>query len=216
MEKPALDHYGSSYTALMWDGLNGYAVLPSANRSSRWSEIFARSFVLQPRIQTTFDSVLVVGQRPTDSAVLPVIRRYGSIDFWVNEVCTQIFAAYPNLIVRYKAHPREIRAGKPYFIPKGVVDYSMKSLEDALSNVVAVITMSGTVGVDAVLKGIPVISYDPGSLVWNCSSHSINCLPDCPLKYCQHLFNNLAYTMWTTDEITAGTALKFMFNPDNF
>jgi hypothetical protein len=65
------------------------------------------------------------------------------------------------------------------------------------------ITLNSSVGVQAVLDGIPTVTMDDGAMAWDVTSHSIDAEPVTPVR--QEWAHRLAWTQWTDDEIKEGT-----------
>ena len=75
-------------------------------------------------------------------------------------------------------------------------------------NVRRAITLNSSVGVDTVLRGIPTVAIDEGSMAWDVTSHDPEktITPD-RKKWLQWL----SCTQWHWDEIEAGRPIKHLF-----
>lgn len=70
------------------------------------------------------------------------------------------------------------------------------------------VTLNSSVGVLAVMQGIPTITMDEGAMAWDVTGHSLNDIrtPD-RLPWCHWL----AWTQWSHDEIREGKPIAHLF-----
>ena len=77
-------------------------------------------------------------------------------------------------------------------------------ITEQIKNAWCVVTFSSGAGIDAVLNGIPTIACDPGSMVSELTSHSLNRIES---PYCGDIktwANKIAYCQWNIDEFESG------------
>lgn len=83
-------------------------------------------------------------------------------------------------------------------------------LDIQLRRACGVATYNSNSGVDAALAGVPVMAQDEGSMVWDISAHSISELMEFNYPDRAQWVYNLAYTQWTLEEMSDGTAWKHL------
>ncbi len=103
----------------------------------------------------------------------------------------------------FRPHPKDLN----YLVPKGAL-FSNNSLEVDLAGARGVVTLSSTVGVDAVLAGKPVLAYDPISMVYDIAGHHVEQFPETMDR--EQWAHNLAYCQWTEKEIRNGEAWEHL------
>ncbi len=178
------------WTSLGYNGLNGQADFCNVNSPpDRWE---SHKYLMKPW-NPGKDYVLLIGQIPADSSCSHV-----NIQQWYVESIMKT-RAIQDLPIVYRHHPDYRNPS----IPCGI-DVIGGSLEDCLKGAAYVITFSSTVGVDALLAGIPVVAVDPISMAWPLAGHSVKEVP--PMSDRQQWAYDLAYTQWTEQEIRSGAA----------
>lgn len=182
-----------SWTSLAWNGLNGKAEFPSPIDDG--GERFRKHFQLMPW-KDGGEYILIMGQVPGDASLegknmLP----------WYELIAAEAKEKY-GLPVKFRPHPMAIRRGM-YQSPRGV-EVSVKSLEDDLSRAALVITYNSNSAVDAVVSGVPALSFDRGSMAYPVTGHSIGELVK-PSR--EQWAYKLAWMQWSLSEIRSGAAL---------
>jgi hypothetical protein len=111
--------------------------------------------------------------------------RYSSLSEWYTEVQATHFRPHPN---------GDLLPGLPV-----VRDFNDCKLA---------ITLNSSVGVEAVISGIPTITMDEGAMAWDVTGHTIKDIrmPD-RLPWC----HALAWTQWSHDEIREGKPIAHLF-----
>ena len=182
------------YCTAGYNGLNGDADFGNADvPGDRW-EAMGRE--LAPW-RLGGDYWLIAGQVPGDSALRGVC-----VDAWAEEVAHKLGrceAIDRNAQIRYRAHPR----GGTYTGIKSTTG----TLEEDIARAIAVITFSSNIAVDAVMRGVPAISFNRGSMAWDVTSHSI---PDIVTPDRTRWAERLAYTQWTKQEVESGEAWEHL------
>lgn len=193
------DYYSAGY-----NGLNGRATFLNTDvKEDRWPLL---DVPLQPwKEENRGDKILVCGQVPTDASV----QHIDIID-WCATVCDVISKLSDREIV-YRPHPLAIQ-GTPHILGTTT---SYNSLQHDLDDAWAVITFNSNTAVDAVIQGIPVFSFDKGSMAYDVSNKDIDDIED-PKFFIRHKWaNELAYTQWNLQEMEDGLAwnhLSTVFN----
>lgn len=110
---------------------------------------------------------------------------------------------YPGWLREMERLPGDVRY-RPH--PKGQVDdvrlpVVSGPLEDALAGADRVLTMNSNSAVDAVLAGVPAVTFDHGSMAWDVTSHDPSIRYQCD-RY--QWANKLAHCQWSPDELERG------------
>jgi len=112
---------------------------------------------------------------------------------------------YDDIIISQNENPEQIK-NLPHY---QAYNNKLNGLEKDLENCWCVVTFNSNVGVDATLAGIPVITHDKGSMVYNITSHDISTInnpyiPNDELR--QQWAYDTAYAEWSPDELKSGEA----------
>lgn len=180
------------FTSLGWDGLAGRAKYPSPDVcGGRWERHWG---AFEPwRAEGSY--ALVIGQVRGDASLYGV-----SFEAWAQSVTDQLIL--DGHTVRYRPHPLMVRH-KELWRPKGA-EFSTRSLEDDLSGASVCVTYNSTTGVEAVLAGVPTVTFDRGAMAWPVTTHDLECLPVTPDR--AEWVERLACCQWNEDEIRSGEA----------
>jgi hypothetical protein len=183
------------WTSCGFNGLNGDADFLNNNISSdRWEKIFASQVNLCDW-KKNGKYAIIAGQVKKDASIrhLSAYTIYSDLIYELNNL---------NIPVIFRAHPLE----KSKFIPSKHhlrFDYDLnKRLEDTLLDARFTITINSNAGVVSLINGVPAITLDKKSMIYNYSSHSVfeNLIyPDREL-WC----HKMAYTQWSPSEIKQG------------
>lgn len=76
------------------------------------------------------------------------------------------------------------------------------------TDVAQVITLNSSIGVDAILNGLPTVAMDEGSMAWDAASHFQHIRGVCDRE---PWVRWLAWTQWHHEEIAAGHPIKHLF-----
>lgn len=182
-------HY---WTSCGYNGLNGRAdFIPSHADDGRTGPFMN---TLRPYKDTRGDYVLIIGQIPNDASVAHI----GFYD-WLNDTIRQL-TSITERAVFYRPHPLD----KNPIFPDVRVLHS--DLDTAISNAHCVVTLNSNTGVDSVIAGVPVISMDKGSMVYDITDHDLSFVND-PRTFDRTVwFNRITYAQWSMDEIRSGDA----------
>lgn len=178
------------WVSLGWNGLNGRAVWPKAESVERWRKNF--NSLMRPW-KSDGKYALLLGQVPTDTACRGV-----HLQSWLGN----IRSAMDNMgmDVRFRPHPQApgLTIG-PSVNTSGTLDEDLDGASFA-------VTYNSNSSVDAVLHGVPTVTYDMGCTAWDVTSHDIKdqlIKPDRTKWAAQ-----LAWKQWLPEEIADGTAWK--------
>lgn len=185
------------WTSCGFNGLNGDADFLNQNSScERWNSIFSKKINLK-EWKKNGDYAVIAGQVKRDASIRH-LSAYTIYSDLINDLNSL------NIPVVYRAHPLE----KSKFIPiKHNLKFSYdnnKNLEDTLNNARFTITINSNAGVVSILNGVPAITLDKKSMVYDFSAHSVfeNIIYPDRLPWCY----KMAYTQWSPSEIKSGDA----------
>ena len=180
--------------SLGFNGLNGRAdFLNDDVPGDRWSRLESDAH-LQPIRAARVGYPLLLGQVPGDANVrgvnLPAFYAVAKRHF-------------PDLV--FRPHPLHAYASK------ALPQCRAETLAEALDGASFAITHNSNAGVDAVLRGVPVIAMDEGSMVYGLAGHSFK-IPPPPVTTESRLAwaHRIAYAQWTPEEIERGDAWEHL------
>lgn len=150
------------------------------------------------------DKIYVCGQMPGDASHN---MDDSALAHYYRKLISELrFAGVGKRIV-YRPHPRS-----PDFIPDRNVEVERGDLDECLQNAYCIVAHNSTIGLDAMVRGCPVIVsgdayYKQFVNSWPCDVNSLN-VPstDVVRKFCAQL----AYAQWTLDECSASLPGKFL------
>lgn len=182
------------YYAAGFNGLNGRADFKNAGMpSDRASEL---GVVLKPRQHG--EKILLCGQVPQDASVDHI-----DIVEWLNAARDEIKARTSREIV-FKPHPFA------KVLPIDGCSYSTQPLNEAIQDCHAVVTFNSNAAVEAVIEGVPVFTFDDGSMARAVSNRDWDLLDSPALPDRVQWLNDLAYTQWTPAEMREGKAWQHL------
>lgn len=173
------------WTSLAWNGLNGrgnFCLRPNPDPAR-----FHQNFTLAPWKETG-DIIVIMGQVPGDMSLLGQ-----DMTGFYEEAALELERLHKKPVY-FRPHP----VGRN-FTPR--IPTLEGDLQDALDRAFLVVTYNSNSGVDAVVKGVPAISMDHGSMAWGVTGHSLSdrIMPDR-----EQWAVTLAHCQWTPDEIDTG------------
>lgn len=176
------------WTSLGFDGLNGRARFPEVkDGGARWKKHFAK--YLHPWHTADGNVAIIMGQVRGDESIRGV-----NFDAWIHQAFTRLQELGYSPV--FRTHPN---------FPQQAVRFTRLngSLSEALALAKLVVTYNSNSGVDAVLAGVPTVTYDEGAMAWDVTSHDPGYLitPD-RSDWCQ----KMSYTQWSSDEMRSGEA----------
>jgi hypothetical protein len=179
------------WTSAGFDDLNGRADFCNATvPSDRWKLHF-NEYLKPWRAKSNSDKVLLIGQVIGDASLRGV-----NIKQWYRTQVRKLKDLGYHVI--FRNHPKELYRT----VVSGVDEYDHGNLSETLDKVKFVVTYNSNVAVDAVLAGVPTVTMDRGSMAYDVTSHVLTPLPGrfdrIPWVW------QLAYTQWSTQEITSG------------
>lgn len=180
------------WTSLGWNGLNGRAQFAPAKDSSRFKKHF--SDLLKPW-NPAGSYALLVGQVEGDASL-------GGIDFrsWATGVAAKIADAF-QLPVKFRPHPVALENGqKPNLEGCETI---RGTLAETLGGAAVVVTFSSNAGVDAMLAGKPLVTFDSGAMAYPIAAHDLTIQSEPPRR---QWADELAWRQFNVAEIRSGLA----------
>ena len=173
---------------------NGRADFKNHNSPrGRWDRL---GVVLQP-LRGDGEHILLCGQVPWDASVQ-------HIDYhrWVKKTYNILKSNYNSVI--FKPHPLQTKAVN---IPTTLLS---RKLSDILPECRFSVSFNSNSGVESIIEGVPTVSIDSGSMVYNISSHDIlnPMMPTAKRRF--EWACNIAYAQWTLNEMKEGLPQKHL------
>ena len=182
------------YWNVGWGGINGGADFRTEGGMSldRWWALEVHS---KPWCKKK-GYVIVCGQVPWDTNVQDIDHAA-----WCRETIEYFLDSGER--VMFRPHPR-ITDLRQYYpgIDEGLID--QRPLKDALNIAKCLVTWNSNSGVDAAIKGTPVIACDPSSGAWDVSSHSVESIKKLSFPSRYEWLAALGYSQWSIDEMRRG------------
>eukprot|EP00899_Mesostigma_viride_P006236 jgi/Mesvir1/15613/Mv03220-RA.1 len=211
------------FYSLVWNGLNGNGFRPRGMPSDRWDRLF-RPYVdvrawRENKDNLTGELVVIIGQQRLDPSLDPIRARFGDPNNWYQNVTDRLNELFPETRVVFRPHPypNHVDVERPRLKdgtrpPKGAIFDATTPLDELIDKAFCVVTMTSGVGAMAVIRGTPVVAYDPLSTAWEVTSHDVADMRDLRRPDRTQWLNDLAYAQWDMDEIISGEAFKLMFD----
>jgi hypothetical protein len=198
------------YFSAGWEGLNNRANFLNCGMDDHRSSKLGVE--LQPW-DLTGDYHMVVGQVPWDASV-----ENTNFFLWVADAIIRT-KRITDIPIKFRQHPKAEGDFSEMFeeMHKNGVDVipGSVSLEESIASARSVITYNSNVGVDALVAGKPVLSFDEGSMVWQATRHHVEYLLDPGLMIAgvdrQQWLNDIAYAQWSREEMASGAAWNHLF-----
>lgn len=160
--------------------------------------------------------VVVCGQIPWDTQVQYV----GHVGWCRNLVTKLTTFKIPTL---FRPHPRLVRNGRAKDVYTGISleIWDCSRIEDSLKKARCFITWNSTSAVDALIAGVPVVTFHNSSIAWPMASHELGFYTvkgqprNLSLVYPdrEQWFYNLAYTQWSLEEMKKGLPWQHLTRP---
>ena len=188
------------FISLGYNGLNNRGDFLNKNMpDDRWRKHFDDGRLEDWK--TGGDHVLITTQVKGDMSLTHVDVDYQKI---INQIKENT-----DLPIKIKHHP--LRPSNWGQLKGAEVINSKMPIEEAFENAKVVVTINSNSGVDAILKGVPVINIDHGSMVWDVAMQNdfsqINNPPNPDRSQWAH---NTSYCQWLPEEIESGEAWEHL------
>ena len=187
----------TEYTSCGFNGLNGHADFVNKNSDDKRIHLFEE--LLQPERTERGDYIIIMGQIPYDASV-----KHIGFNYWLDNTY-KMLKAITDRRIYYRPHPLY---ENPY-IPEG-----MQVIHGDLHHVIhrahCIITLNSNTGVDSILAGVPTISMDKGSMVYNITPHDLSALFSLKLNDRTQWFNDMSYTQWGLKDMASGATWEHL------
>jgi hypothetical protein len=161
-----------------WDQSNGEALSGPKRPADRWLGLGIELLPWTDRDGYT----LILGQLPGD---LAVPDNYTSVLMGMRKAASEHYGK-----VRMRPHP--------------LVEVQQRSLSDDLGGAERAITWCSTSAVEAVIAGVPTITFHPSAIAWPVTSHALGDPPY--LGERDQWCYDLAYRQWSLEALANGEA----------
>lgn len=180
----------TEWTSCGFNGLNGRADFCNKNSDSRRLSLVEK--YLKPVKPRGSGPIVVMGQIQTDASV-----KHINFHKWVQTTYDNLSKSCGGEFF-YRPHPLD----KDPFVPEGMRVIE-GTLDEVLDQAFSIFTFNSNTGVDAVLAGVPTITMDKGSMVFDITDHDPTDLAKSG-KYRQQWLQDMSYTQWSLDEMASG------------
>ena len=139
-------------------------------------------------------------------------RNQHTVPTWVYG-CIEEIRQHTSRQIIVRPHPRNPVTGIEFEFPNVKIQHPRKiegtydDFDFDISDAFAVVNWSSNPATHAVMQGVPVF-VGPDSLAWDVANHSLRTITDPGMPDRTQWLNDLAYTEWTVEEISAGLPLK--------
>jgi len=209
------------YRSLSLDGLNGRAAhYPRPHLSPERAQslgLTAKPWRVCGKTSSC-ERILIIGQMPLDTSLTEIRQRYpnGTHD-WYDEVVATLRRTMPGKRLVLRLHPQD-KVGLARWPEGAERDNTPRRGRPSFNDVYCVVTMSSTVGVHAVLAGVPTVAVDQTSMT-RVPAHTVSLADLTMVPDIDELIpswqrkrpawvNFLAHSQWSVAELASGEALK--------
>lgn len=188
----------SDYWSIGFGGTNGGADFRNRDMPpDRWNKL--RIEMLPWRSAGRPGPVIVCGQVPWDTNVQDTDH-----PAWCRETLASLHRAGVHAL--FRPHPRMKKIWQRCYpgIPEECVD--TRPLHEVLADARCVVIFNSNIGVDAVVSGVPVVAFHPGSMAWPMATHDLMSLLNDRLATPSRegWSSSLAYAQWNLEDMAAG------------
>ena len=188
----------------------------------RWNEVKAMQRIEIKPWRKTGKYVLLILQRPGDSSLKNLLKKYGTYEIFLQSVLRDI-RKYTSKPIKIRLHPlrQDVQLDILNKVNLDGVTISENNKDSKLleggdglqrdfDNAFAVVGFNSNALTESVCEGIPTFSMCPSSMAWECSNKNLKNL-DVPNTFDrdQWLYN-LAYCQWREDEIAQGLPIEHL------
>ena len=158
-------------------------------------------------------NILLLLQRPGDSSLVNLLKRFGSYKNFVSYTIDQIKKNTDRRIV-VRMHPlrqdRQLEVLKDFDVDiskntqgAGLLEGG-SGLQRDFDNAYCVVRFNSNALTESVMEGIPTFSMCASSMAWQCSNTDLSQIENPEFFDRQQWLNNLGYCQWREDEVARG------------
>ena len=188
----------------------------------RWNEVKAMQRIEIKPWRKTGKYVLLILQRPGDSSLKNLLKKYGNYEIFLQSVLRDI-RKYTSKPIKIRLHPlrQDVQLDILNKVNLDGVTISENNKDSKLleggnglqrdfDDAFAVVGFNSNALTESVCEGIPTFSLCPSSMAWECSNKDLKNI-DTPNTFDrdQWLYN-LAYCQWREDEIAQGLPIQHL------
>jgi hypothetical protein len=181
------------YVQIGWGGIGGTADHKTKGvPGDRWEDLVRRGIAPRKWVSRTAGPIVVCGQVPHDVQV----QNSNHIE-WCQATVRHYQKAGRKVV--FRPHPK-VEVAEKYGVDPVLID--RRPLKDVLAEASLFVTFNSTVGVEAVISGVPTVAVNKGSMAWAVSSHGLD---DEPYRRGRRSWLwALAYSQWNHEEMARG------------
>ena len=170
----------------------------------RWNKLG----INKPQWRTDGDHILVLGQVAHGIGTKSMRSKGVSFAEWVSLTLNNIRAHTHRKII-YKPHPMNNQAAP--LVANSEVAKSDR-LDDYLSNCWCAVASASNGAVDCIMGGVPVITDDKMSMVYEISSHSLEEIETPKMLELTQWLYDTSYAQWNIKELRSGETWEYIKN----
>ena len=187
-------HYAAGF-----NGLNGRADFKNKGMPSDRSDKLRKASLLHClNWKVDGEKIILCGQVPWDASV-----DHSDHVQWLKKTAGKIQSVTERTIV-FRPHPL---ATLP---PLEGCEYSTEKLEYDLEDAHCVVTFNSNSGVEALIRGVPVIACDEGSMAWSIVGSDLRLVETPKHPDRAQWLNDLSYAQWSLEEMRSGEAWRHL------
>ena len=190
--------------SLAWGGINGLGRYYLDQYDNNRMPLIQKMSGIDIKFATGSSKyILILGQNPVDILLLD-----RGIDYvkWLHRTCEELKDTTNKPI--YYRHSPFTRQHKRCKVPSYVKELgSDERLESHIANASATIAFSSSAGIYSLAQGVPHVSCNEASVVYDVTTHTLEDIenkPIVPIEIVQDKINQLSYQCWTLKEIADG------------
>lgn len=182
------------YMSLGWNGLNGHAMFPqyTDDGGKRFKEIGGS---IKPWKEGG-KYIVILGQVKNDAS----LQGMDITDWYLN---TAKEARQYGVPVYFRPHPDSARRGGYTHIHG--IDNISGTLDEVLDGALFTAAFNSNSCLDSILMGVPCYAGDKGTMVYDLCMKDIGHII---MPEREHVLHSIAFTQWTTEEISQGLPIK--------
>jgi len=163
----------------------------------------------KPEWRTSGKHILVLGQTENGIGTKTIRERGSTFLEWSNYILQEI-RRYTDRKIIYKPHPSQYSMPYPAtnctLIPLG----TKTTVEDYLDDCWCAVSSASNAAADCVINGVPVITNDPMSIVYDISSHNVEEINNPITPDISQWLNDTAYAQWNINEMESGESWSYI------
>ena len=199
-------HFNEAYYSININSIKRFGTSHTKNSPpDRWKKLGIK----KPTWRKDGDHVLVIGQNEQGVGTSSIRKKGLSFLEWSNNILKKI-RNHTNRKIIYKPHPHQA------FLPDAVENCIVLpvSTEDKISNYFldcwCAVSLASNGAIDCVMNGIPVVTSDKMSMVYDISSHSLKEIENPKMQNITQWLYDISYTQWNMKEIELGESWLYI------